>query len=120
MALAGTIRRDWLGLLASCGFVSMGVVHALAYEAPPWALGPGVADLAGAAAALAAVAAGLVAIGRQYERPEDGRTRTILFGSAALAVLYLASVAIVTVFQPSAGAVDPGFALGARARARCC
>src|SRR3954469_13354766 len=52
VALAGTIRRDWLGLLASGGFVSMAVVHALAYEAPPWALGSGVADLEAAAAAL--------------------------------------------------------------------
>ena len=115
-ALAGTIRRDWLGLLASGGFVAMAGVHAFAYEAPLWSLGSGVDDLAGAAAALAAFAAGLVAIGRQLDRPSDGHARTRLLGSAALVVLYLASVAVVTVFQPSAGAVDPGFALGARAQ----
>jgi hypothetical protein len=114
--LAGTIRREQLGLIASAGFVSGAALHAIAYEAPLNSLGAGVPDLAGAAAALAAVAGGCLAIARQLDQPEDGQTRIGLQAVAALALLYLASVAIVTVFQPSADAVDTGFALGARAQ----
>jgi hypothetical protein len=115
-ALAGTIRRDWLGLVAAGGFVSMAALHALIYEAPIEALGVGVSDLPGTAVALAAVTGGCVAIARQLTRPQDGNSRTTLYGSAAVTLLYLASVAVVTVFQPSGDVVDPGFALGARAQ----
>ena len=115
-ALAGTIRRDRLGLVASVGFVGAAALHAIAYEAPVDSLGAGVTDLLGAAAALGAVAAGCLAIARQLTRPEDRHGRTGLQAFGAAAVLYLASVAIVTVFQPSADAVDMGFALGARAQ----
>src|SRR3954470_9481056 len=101
-ALAGTIRRDRLGLVASGGFVGMAALHALVYEAPlESSLATGVHDLAGSAAAVAAVAAGCVAIARQLSRATDRAARTTLFGAAAVALLYLASVAIVTVFQPS-------------------
>jgi uncharacterized membrane protein len=115
-ALAGTVRRDRLGLVAAVGFVAMAGLHALAYEAPLGSLGVGVTDLAGAAAALAAVAGGCIAIARQLDRPEDGPARTGLQACAAVALLYLASVAVVTVFQPSADTLDAGFALGARAQ----
>jgi hypothetical protein len=116
-ALAGTIRRDRLGLVAAGSFVSLAALHTLIYEAPlGTSFGVGVHDLAGTVAALAAVAAGCVAIARQLRLPSDGQARTFLFGSAAAMLLYLASVAIVTVFQPSADAVDPRFALGARAQ----
>jgi uncharacterized membrane protein len=115
-ALAGTIRRDRLGLVAAGGFVAMAAVHVLAYEAPPGALVAGVPDLAGAAAALLAVAGGCVAILRQLDRPGDRDARTILGVSAAAALLYLASVAVVTVFQPAGDVVDHGLALGARAQ----
>jgi uncharacterized membrane protein len=115
-ALAGTIRRDRLGLVASVGFVAAAALHAIAYEAPLDSLGAGVSDLAGAAAALAAVGGGCLAIARQLDRDEDRQGRTALQAFGAVALLYLASVAIVTVFQPSGDAVDMGFALGARAQ----
>jgi uncharacterized membrane protein len=76
----------------------------------------GVTDLAGAAAALLAVAGGCVAILRQLDRPGDRDARTILGVSAAAALLYLASVAVITVFQPAGDVVDHGLALGARAQ----
>jgi uncharacterized membrane protein len=102
--------------VAAGGFVSLAALHALVYEAPLESLGVGVPSLAGTAAALMAVAAGCIAIGRQLDRPQDGNSRTTLYGGAAVSLLYLASVAVVTVFQPSAEVVDPGFALGARAQ----
>jgi uncharacterized membrane protein len=116
-ALAGTIRRDLLGLAAAAGFVGMALLHALGYEAPlGTSFSIGAPDLLSAVVALAAVAAGCIAVGRQLDRPLDGSARTAMYASAALTLLYLASVAIVTVFQPSAGVADPGFALGARAQ----
>jgi uncharacterized membrane protein len=116
-ALAGTIRRDALGLAAAGGFVSMAALHALIYEAPvETSLSMGAPDLAGAVVALAAVAAGCFAIGRQLDRPEDGSVRIAVYGWGAILLLYLASVGIVTTFQPSAGVADAGFALGARAQ----
>jgi uncharacterized membrane protein len=103
-------------LVAAGSFVAMAGLHAIAYEAPLDSLGVGVPDLAGAAAALAAVAGGCIAIARQLDRSEDRSARTGLQACAAAGLLYLASVAVVTVFQPSADALDPGFALGARAQ----
>jgi uncharacterized membrane protein len=115
-ALAGTVRRDRLGLVAAGGFTGMAALHVLAYEARPDALVAGVPHLAGAAAALAAVAGGCVAILRQLDRPSDRDARILLGVGAAGALLYLASVAIVTAFQPSGDVVDPGLVLGARAQ----
>lgn len=114
--LAWTIRRDRLGLVASFGFIAWAGLHAIGYEAPLDSLGVGVPDLAGAAVALATVAGGCLAIARQLDRPEERHLRTVAQGCAAATLLYLASVAVVTVFQPSADAVDLGFALGARAQ----
>ena len=48
--------------------------------------------------------------------PEDAHARTGLQGIAAVTLLYLASVAITTVFQPGADQLDAGFALGVRAQ----
>src|SRR3954469_9142114 len=117
IALTGTIRRDRLGLAAAGGFVGMAAVHVLAYEAPLGSLIDGVpGDLAGAATALAAVAAGCIAILRRLDRPGDRDLRTFVGAGAAATLLYLASIAVVTVFQPSGEVVDTGLVLGARAQ----
>jgi uncharacterized membrane protein len=115
-ALTGTIRRDRLGLVAASGFVGMAALHVVIVEAPFGSLGTGVSDLPGAAVALASVAAGCLAIARQLARPEDRAARTVLQACGAVTLLYLASVAVVTVFQPTGEALDAGFALGARAQ----
>ena len=114
-ALAVTIGRDLLGFWVSAGFLAMAGLHVIVFDAPMDALAYGVHDLPGTAAALAAVAAGGLAISRQL-RSEDHRSiRTAFEACAAAALLYLASVAIIDVFQPSSTeSFDPGFALGVR------
>lgn len=115
-ALAGTIRRERLGVVAAVGFTTMAALHVFLYEARPESLVIGVPDLAGAAAALAAVAGACVAILRRLDRASERDARMLLGAGSAAALLYLASVAIVTVFQPSGEVVDAGLVLGARAQ----
>jgi hypothetical protein len=115
-ALTGTIRRDRLGLVAAGAFVTMGWLHAMVFEAPIDALGTGAADLAAAAAALAAVAAGCFAIARRLDELPERSVRSLLQVGGAGVLLYLASVAVVTVLQPGPDTVDAGFGLGVRAQ----
>jgi uncharacterized membrane protein len=93
--------------LARCGalaFLSTAALHTVALEAPPAALVSGVAGLGDAALAVGAVAFAAVRMG-MLARPSDSERR-ILLGGAAVAGLYLASLAIITAFQPAAG-TDP-------------
>jgi uncharacterized membrane protein len=115
-ALTGTIRRDRLGIVAGGAFVAMAWLHAMVYEAPLHALGAGVHDLAGAAGALIAVAVGAFAIALKLDREEERSIRTLLQTTGAGVLLYLASVAVVTVFQPGPDTVEAGLGLGPRAQ----
>ncbi|MEA2135478.1 MAG: hypothetical protein QOC68_3387 [Solirubrobacteraceae bacterium] len=92
-----TDARD--GALALLGCAA---VHALVVLAPVDALVSGVADPVGALALLAVAGAALVA------SRIPGVPRLALQGLAAVTVLYLASVEIITVFQPSTGGVSLG------------
>jgi uncharacterized membrane protein len=81
------------------GFLGLAGLHALILEAPPTALLTGVASLPAAAVALGAIAFASARAGQALtERP-----RRWLLGGAAGVLLYLASVAIITAFQPEAG-----------------
>ena len=87
--------------VAGCGaaaFLGGAALHVGVVEAPPQALIVGAPGLVAAAVALGALAVALLRVSRTaaatYQAP--------LVGAVALVVLYLASVAVVTVFQPAA------------------
>jgi uncharacterized membrane protein len=106
-ALAALARRqrDLVARAGALGFLGCAVVHALAVLAPPDALVSGLDDPLGALALLAVAGAALM-VARV-----PGVDRLALEALAAVAVLYLASVEIISVFQPSAGVRQQGQAL---------
>ena len=91
--------RDGVARFGAVGFLALAATHALVIEAPPMALVDGARSLGAAAIALGAIAiaVSLAAVG------SDRDARPWLLGGAAAALLYLGSVAIITVFQPAAG-----------------
>jgi len=104
-ALALALARDGgdpVARYASFAFLGLASVYALATEALPNGLVVGVSGLASAAIALAAIALVTFLIARL--QPAGSRLRTSMTGGAAAVLLYLVSIAIVTAFQPSAGA----------------
>lgn len=115
-ALTSAIRHDRRSLVAAGAFVTIAGLHAIVYEAPLDALSVGVADLPGAMAALAAVGAGSLVIAHRLDMAWERRARMLLQAVGAGTLLYLASVAVVTVFQPGPDTVDAGFGLGVRAQ----
>ena len=99
VALAGLAHRtkDEITGYGALVFLGLAAVHALAFEAPPEGLVSGAEDLGAAAIALGAVGAagfwcarGVGWLGREG--------RTVLESGVAITALYLASIAIVTVF----------------------
>jgi uncharacterized membrane protein len=115
VAVAGALKRDQLALGGATGFLALAAVLALAVEARPApALTFGVEDLVGAATALAAVGVGGLAVARLLTGRATGVARTAFQAAGCMALLYLASTAIVTAFQPSADSLDAGLALGVR------
>ena len=102
VVLAHLARRTddvvlWVGSLLC---LSTGLSHALAIEATPEALVYGAESLVQAAVALGAC--GLAALACAQLRLGDRTYRLGMWFGGATALLYLASVAIVTVFQPGA------------------
>jgi uncharacterized membrane protein len=91
---------DELASAASVSVLGGAILHVLAIEAPPQSLIYGVESLPEAAGALAAC--GLAALGCASQRPGDRTWRLALLGTGATTLLYLASVALVTAFQPGA------------------
>ena len=102
VVLAGLARRtgDRLALGASGCYLGAAVLHALVLEAPPQALIFGVESLSAASVAL--VACGLAALVCADQRRGDRTWQVALWCGGAISLLYLASVAIVTSFQPGA------------------
>jgi uncharacterized membrane protein len=99
VVLAWLARRtgDELALGASGCFLSGAMLHTLAVEAPPQALVFGVESFSEASVAL--VACGLAAFACA-DRLGDRTWQLALWCGGAVSLLYLASVAIVTAFQP--------------------
>ena len=91
--------REVRALFFAGAFLVLAALHTLGDEAPPEALADGVADLAEALAAVLCVAVGALIMGFLLDRAE---LRMILFGLAAVAFVYAASVAIVDVIQGDA------------------
>ena len=111
LGLIAARERDTVAAWGGGAFLALTLGHALVFEATPDALVEGVGDLPGAALALAA-AAGAALFGMRLLRglQDDPRPRAALATTGALTLLYLASIAIVTAFQPADGAIvfEPG------------
>jgi hypothetical protein len=89
---------DALARFGALAFLGLALLYTLVTVAPPLALVTGVDDLGAAAVALGAIALAAARTGRAQTGDSPWRHR--LLGSAAGALLYLVSVAIVTAFQP--------------------
>ena len=104
LALAGLAARtdDRLAEAGAAAFAGLAVLHAIVIDAPPSSLVAGAPSLLDAAVALGAIAGAGILASRSHER-----ARSWLLAGGAVTLLYLASVAIISAFQPTAGAVDP-------------
>lgn len=103
VALAQVARRtrDHVAWLGALGFLLLATTHALLLDAPPTALLTGANSLTAAAVGLAA--SGVVLVQAGLAQLPDSRSRGSLWVGAAAALLYLGSVAIITVFQLAPG-----------------
>jgi hypothetical protein len=97
----GVSTRSRQARYAGAAFMTLSLGHALILEAPPAALVTGAPDLVATAKAFGAIALALLGASRV-----DREARGWLVAGGALTLLYLASVAIVTGFQPAAGSAD--------------
>jgi hypothetical protein len=127
LATIGLHERDEVAAWGGAAYLGLALGCTLGVVAPPDALVTGLANLPGAALALAAVAVaalrGAQLLGRARSDADHGgelaglltRARATLGATGAIALLYLASTALVTGFQPEDGAPGAGiFALGVR------
>ena len=107
VAVAEIGRRLRIELAApgALAYLGCALLHALVFEAPPSALVAGVEQPAAAAIALGAVVLAGIACGRRIAGDGLAR-RDELAGAAAVAGLYLASVLVVTPFQPGNPAAE--------------
>ena len=101
--------RDAVALYAAGAFLLLALAHGIAVLAPPEALLNGLAAPAAAALGLGAIVAAALVLAR-LAPPEGPPLREWLLGGAALVALYLASVLLVTPFQP--GLEGRGLELG--------
>ena len=103
-ALTQLARRtgDDVARYGGLGFLGLAVVHALSIEAPPPALLTGVSSVSAAAIALGAVS--LAAFRASRAQAAGSGPRLLLLAGAAISLLYLASVVIISAFQPTGGA----------------
>jgi hypothetical protein len=111
VALAETAKRssDAVAAYGALGFLALAAAHALTFDAPPDGLVYGADAYWAAALALGALAGAGWRCSRALARP-----RAVLVGAVAVTLLYLASIGIVTVFQPETGAVEANLGLGVR------
>jgi uncharacterized membrane protein len=113
LAQVGKRLDDRVVRLAPLAFLALAAAHVLVVEAPPDALAYGVSDLGASALALGALALAAARC-RQARRGEPASERTALAVFSGLAVLYLASIAVVEAFQPGSGTFDTGLDVGVR------
>lgn len=88
-------------VLAAGGYSSLALAHALMFDAPPEAFLYGADELVAATTALAATAAAPLALARLGWL--DRQSRVIMAATGGLTLLYLASVAIVTLLGAGNG-----------------
>lgn len=106
LALTRIARDSSVVAARQAGLVFLGLagLYALIAEAPPDALVVGAPDLGGACLSLGVIAVAMLGMGRACA-PATRRRAYLLSGAAATSVL-LVSVALVSAFQPSAGAAS--------------
>jgi Predicted membrane protein (DUF2339) len=104
IALDQIARRtgDRVAMLGALGFLGAAALYGLVVEAPPIGLTAGVENLGAAAIALGIIVVACVRFGQA--QPAESRERRVFLAAGAATLLYLASIAIVTVFQPAGGA----------------
>jgi uncharacterized membrane protein len=100
LAAIGQRTRDGLSLCAAGVFLGLAAIHTIVFEAPPVSLVTGLADPAAGLLALAGVAGAALLLAEKL-RPSWPDERKLLLGGAALTLLYLGSVAVVTPFESS-------------------
>jgi uncharacterized membrane protein len=100
LAAIANRTRDELSIWAAAGFLGLAAGHTLVYEAPPVSLVTGLAEPGAGLLALAAVAGATLVLAEKVKSswPEQ---RNGVSGAAALVLLYLGSVAVVTPFESS-------------------
>ena len=91
-------RRDLLAACAASAFLVLAAVHTLVYEAPPVSLVTGLAEPAAGLLALAAVAGAALVLAERL-KPSWHEECNTLWVAAAVTLLYLGSVAVVTPFE---------------------
>jgi len=106
LARADELLADRVARVGSLGFLALLAAHVLVFEARLSALAYGVEDLVAAAFGLLLLVA--VAVMQWRDLPSRSTLRAVLGAVAAVALLYLGSVAIVTAFQPGPGAIRTG------------
>jgi uncharacterized membrane protein len=99
LVLAYAARRlgDHRGQVAAAAFFTLAVLHTLRFEAPPDALEAGVDDFAAATIALVIVAG--AAVGLSLLKAGIPELLRVYVGVAAVAAIYLPSLAIVSAFD---------------------
>jgi uncharacterized membrane protein len=100
LAAIGHRTRDELSTCAAAAFLGLAAGHALAYEAPPASLVTGLEDPVAGVLALGAVAGATLLLAARLT-PGWADQRNTLWGAAAVTLLYLGSVAVVTPFESS-------------------
>lgn len=94
-------RRDPVAACGAIGFLGLAALYVLITQAPPAALLRGVENLGAATVAVGTIS--LVSLLMALAWSPSGPVRRWLLGTATTSLVYLASVAIVTAFQPAAG-----------------
>ena len=114
-ALARAAQRfdDRIAGLGALGFLALVAGHVLVFEAPPSALVYGL-DAPGAAALGLLLVATCAAVCAKLDPTLTANERLGLCAVTAVALLYLGSTAIVTLFQPGSDAIDTGGDVGSR------
>ncbi|HEY1595948.1 MAG TPA: DUF2339 domain-containing protein [Thermoleophilaceae bacterium] len=113
LAQIGKRSKDRLASYGALAFITLAGLHAGLFEAPPRALVYGVHHLAGVAGVLVVIGITTLRMARLWTG--DERQRLVLYASAAFSVLFAASIAIVTAFQPgTSGAELSIFDIGTR------
>ncbi|MDQ3644809.1 MAG: DUF2339 domain-containing protein [Actinomycetota bacterium] len=106
--------RDQVAALAALSFLALAGAHLLAFEAPPEALVYGLDNVLAAAAAGCAVLAAALVCARTLVWV-DPRLSRWMTAASGIALLYVASAALVTPYQPGTATVDSElFELGVR------
>jgi len=99
--------------IGAVAFIGAAALHTFALEAPPGVLLTGTPDLGAATLALATLAG--VALRTAWSKPVASATRQRFLGAGAVSLLYLASMTIITAFQPASGdAIDTVLDLSVR------